>query len=94
MVTLHIEHPIDDFDTWTAAFRRFADARERAGCVGHRVMQPVDDSRYVLIDLDFTTAEQAEAFRDFLRTTVWSSRENAPALAGEPKTQVLMRRDV
>ena len=31
MATLHIEHPITDFDTWNAAFARFADARRRAG---------------------------------------------------------------
>ena len=31
MATLHIEHPITDFETWTAAFERFADTRRRAG---------------------------------------------------------------
>lgn len=31
MATLHIEHPITDFESWTAAFARFADARRQAG---------------------------------------------------------------
>jgi hypothetical protein len=28
MATLRIEHPITDFETWKAAFDRFAEARE------------------------------------------------------------------
>jgi hypothetical protein len=27
MATLHIEHPVTDYGTWSAAFARFADAR-------------------------------------------------------------------
>ena len=30
MATLHIQHLVTDFDTWTAAFDRFADARRGA----------------------------------------------------------------
>ena len=26
MATLHVEHPITDFESWAAAFARFADA--------------------------------------------------------------------
>lgn len=43
MPTLHIEHPITDFDTWKSAFDRFAPARESAGVRHHRVQRPVDD---------------------------------------------------
>jgi hypothetical protein len=31
MTTLHIEHPIVDFDLWRRAFDGFAGARARAG---------------------------------------------------------------
>ncbi len=31
MATLHIEHPITDFDTWRSAFDRFAEARDERG---------------------------------------------------------------
>ncbi len=30
MATLHIEHPITDFETWNEAFDRFAEARRQA----------------------------------------------------------------
>jgi len=89
MPTLHIEHPITDFDTWSAAYNRFADARRGAGVLGERVQRPVDDPRYVVIDLDFDTTEQAEGFLRFLKTRVWAVPENAPALAGAPQTLIL-----
>jgi hypothetical protein len=89
MPTLHIEHPITDFETWTAAFNRFADARRQAGVRSHRVQRPVDDPTYVLVDLEFDTVEAAEAFRHFLETQVWATPENSPALAGTPRTRIL-----
>ena len=89
MTTLHIEHPVTDFGTWKAAFDRFAELRDRSGVRGHRILRPVDDARYVVVDLDFQTVVEAEKFLDFLRTTVWSSPENAPALAGTPQTKIL-----
>ena len=77
MATLHIEHPVTDFGTWKAAFDRFAQARENSGVCGHRILRPVDDACYVVVDLDF------------LRTRVWTSTVNAPALAGTPQTRIL-----
>ena len=89
MPTLHIEHSITDFDTWKAAFVRFADARREAGVRAHRVQRPVGDQRYVVIDLDFATIDQAQSFLRFLTSQVWRDPENAPALAGTPQTKVL-----
>ncbi len=89
MPTLHIEHPIVDFDLWKAAFDRFDEARANAGVRDHRIQRPVDDAHYVVIDLDFETPSQAQDFLDFLKNTVWSSSENAPALVGTPETRIL-----
>ncbi|WP_054052772.1 hypothetical protein [Alloactinosynnema sp. L-07] len=89
MVTLHIEHPITDLPTWRAAFDRFAGARAAAGVLAHRIQQPVDDPRYIVVDLDFPSAEQAERFRAFLEREVWSVPANSPALAGSPTARVL-----
>ena len=94
MATLRIEHPITDFGTWKAAFDRFAEAREKSGVRGHRILRPVDDARYVVVDLDFQTAGEAARFLDFLQTRVWSSSQNAPALAGTPQTRILEPADV
>lgn len=89
MVTLHIEHPITDFETWVTAFAQFADARRNAGVRAHRVQQPVNDQRYVIIDLDFDSVDAATAFQEFLTAVVWADPDNAPALAGTPKTMLL-----
>lgn len=89
MPTLHIEHPIVDFDMWKTAFDRFAEVRRQSGVLAHRVQRPVDDPRYVVIDLDFGTTGEAERFLAFLHERVWASPENAPALAGRPQTRIL-----
>ncbi len=55
----------------------------------HLVRRPVGDPGYVVIDLDFASTMEAQAFLDFLRETVWSSNENSPALVGTPQTKIL-----
>jgi len=89
MVTLHIEHPITDFTTWHAAFERFADARRQSGVRSHHLQRPIDDPNYLMIDLEFETAEQAQRFLTFLQTNVWTNPGNSPALAGTPSTRIL-----
>jgi hypothetical protein len=89
MATLRIEHAITDLPTWLGAFGRFAEARERAGVRAHRIHRPADDERYILVDLDFETAEQAAAFQRFLEGSVWSSPEASPGLDGAPRARIL-----
>jgi hypothetical protein len=89
MATLHIEHPINDLQTWLGAFTRFEEARKRAGVRAQSVRQPVDDDKYIYISLDFDTVDEAAAFKRFLETTVWASADASPGLAGTPTARVL-----
>jgi hypothetical protein len=89
MHTLHIEHAISDLPTWQGAFARFAETRTASGVVHEMIRQPVDDDRYVVIDLDFATEEEAVGFLEILRTRVWSVPDNSPALVGSPTTRIL-----
>jgi hypothetical protein len=89
MATLHIEHAITDLATWRTAFDRFAERRRAAGVVAQRIHQPLDDDHYVVVQLDFLSAEHAAAFRGFLETHVWSTPANSPGLAGSPRAVVL-----
>jgi len=89
MPTLLIEHSITDFDTWHAAFVRFAARREEGGVLHERIMQPVGDPHYVLVDLEFATVEAAQRFQQFLETQVWSNPANSPALKGRPRSRVV-----
>ena len=74
---LQIEHPVSDFDTWKGAFDGFADFRQQSGVRRYRVLQPTDDPNYIIIELEFDSSSEAEAFLAALRRTVWSSREAA-----------------
>jgi hypothetical protein len=89
MTTLRIEHAIHDYRAWQAAFDGFAEARARAGVRGYIIRQPADDPKYLMLDLEFETADRAAAFAEFLRSSVWSSPAASPALAGTPTTRVL-----
>jgi hypothetical protein len=89
MATLHIEHGITDFPTWKAAFDRFAEKRQQAGVTAHRIHLLHDNPTYVVLQLDFQTIEQAQAFQQFLETRVWSTPSNSPGLAGTPRARVL-----
>lgn len=89
MVTLHIQHAITDFDTWTSAFQRFGDARSNAGVRSERIQRPVDDPKFVVIELDFDTTDEARSFQGFLTIEVWTNPKNAPGLAGTPETMIL-----
>ena len=89
MFSLRIEHQIHGFDMWKAAFDRLPAIRERAGVRSHRVFRPVDDPNYVMIDLDFDSADAAEDFLAVLHRDVWRSSEKAPALAGRPQTRIV-----
>jgi hypothetical protein len=81
--TLKIEHAIVDFETWKQAFERDPIGRERSGVRRYRVFRPVDDPKYVIIDLDFDGPTQAQAFLESLRG-VWSRADLSPGLSREP----------
>jgi hypothetical protein len=89
VATLHIEHAITDLTTWLEAFARFAPARARAGVQSESIHQPVDDDKYIYVRLGFESVEQAEGFKRFLETNVWSSPDASPGLAGTPRARVL-----
>jgi hypothetical protein len=89
MSTLHIEHPITDFEVWRQAFDRFAPFRLQSGVRAQRVLRPIDDDHYVVVDLDFDTVADAHRFLEFLQTAVWSQAANSPGLGGVPATRIL-----
>jgi hypothetical protein len=88
MITVHIEHPIRDFDTWKTAFDHDPASRERSGVRRYRVLRPIDDLNYVIVDLDFDSASEAESFLATMRE-VWRSPAAALALAGSPQARIV-----
>lgn len=89
MHILRIEHQIRDFDSWKAAFDSDPAGREQSGVRRHRILRPIDDPNYVMIELDFDSSSEAETFLAALRRDVWSSRRAAPALIGSPQARII-----
>lgn len=71
MAILRIEHPVPDFDAWKAAFDRDPVGRERSGVRRYRVLRPIDDPNYAMVDLEFDSSGEAAAFLAALRE-LWS----------------------
>ena len=89
MTTLRIEHAITDYQLWKKAFDGFAEARARAGVRSCAIRLPVDDPSYLMLDLEFDTADAADRFAEFLVQHIWSSPASSPGLAGAPQTRIL-----
>lgn len=89
MYTLQIEHGIQDFGMWKAAFDRDPVDRMGSGVISHRIFRPVDDSHYVVVELDFSHPGQAEKLLANLKEKVWNSTAAAPALNGLPQTRIM-----
>jgi hypothetical protein len=81
MPTLQIEHGVRDYDAWKAAFDSDPVGREAGGVRGYRVLRPSDDPNHVVVDLEFDTLGEAEAFREKLRV-LWAGAAAGLGLEG------------
>jgi hypothetical protein len=71
---LRIEHPVPDYDVWKAAFDGDPVGREISGVRCYRVLRPIDNPNYVMIDLEFESQSEAEAMHRALRG-LWACAE-------------------
>ncbi len=62
MPIVRIEHSVPDFEKWKQVFDRDPADRKGSGVRRYQVLQQIDDPNYVMIDLEFETIEEAEAF--------------------------------
>lgn len=72
---LQIEHAVQDYDAWKQAFDSDPVGRKRGGVRRYRVLRPTDDPNYIVVDLEFDSATEAEAFRSALRN-LWGRVES------------------
>lgn len=86
MYILRIEHPVPNFDGWKQAFDSDPVGRERSGVRRYQVLRPVDDANYVMIDLEFDTARQAESMLTALRT-LWDRVEGTVVM--DPQARIV-----
>ena len=67
MYILRIEHPVMDFDNWKKAFDNDPVGRQKSGVLNYRIMRPVDDAKFVMIDLEFEDRNKVESMLVSLR---------------------------
>jgi hypothetical protein len=67
MPILQIEHTVRSFEGWKEAFDSDPVGRQQGGVRRYRIARPTDQPNHVLIELDFDTQNDAEAFRDGLQ---------------------------
>jgi hypothetical protein len=86
MTILRIEHAVSDYGTWKAAFDSDPVGREQTGVRRYRIMRPVDDPHYVMIDLEFDCTAGAEALLAGMRQ-VWRNVDGT--LIADPRAQIV-----
>jgi hypothetical protein len=67
MHVLRVEHEVPDFDAWKQTFDTDPIGRKDGGVRRYRILRAADDPNYVLIDLEFDSSGEAEAFHGKLR---------------------------
>lgn len=86
MFTLCIEHPVPSYENWKQAFDSDPVGRERMKVRRYQILRPVDNPNYVMIQLEFDTAADAEALLAAMRV-VWSRVEGTIMM--NPKAQIV-----
>ena len=86
MHLLRIEHAVKNFEDWQNAFDSDPVGRQKSGVRGYRVMRPVDDEKYVIVDLEFDDRSRAESMLTDLRK-LWGDVEGKVMM--DPKTRIV-----
>jgi hypothetical protein len=76
MITLRIQHSVPTFESWKRAFDADPLDRKGGGVRRYTVHRSVNDPNLVMIDLDFESAVEAQAFLGKLRV-LWTGTGQA-----------------
>ena len=87
MSLLRVDHVVGDFDLWKQTFDSDPVGREASGVRSYRIMRPVGERDHVLVDLEFDTAAEAQAFGEKLRA-MWAEAGTRLGLE-DPTARVL-----
>ena len=68
MIILRIEHEVVSFQGWKKAFDSDPIDRRKSGVKRYHIYQPVDDPKYVIIDLEFDNLTEAQMTQKALQS--------------------------
>lgn len=63
MTTLHVVNTVHDFDQWKGVFDKFDRVRSGSGMRSYRLSRFVGEPNKVIVDMEFDSTDEAEAFR-------------------------------
>lgn len=86
MPTLRIQHAVPNYDAWKQAFDRDPMDRKGGGVLRYAVHRSVADPNFVMIDLEFGSRAEAEAFHQKL-IAMWSGP--AKAVMRDPQAWIV-----
>ncbi|MEO5907020.1 MAG: hypothetical protein ABIQ11_09850 [Saprospiraceae bacterium] len=86
MPILQIEHQIADYAGWKRAFDSDPINRKKSGVTRYEIFRPVDNPHYVVINLYFNSADEAEATHSALQQ-LWFKVEGT--VIQNPKSRIL-----
>jgi hypothetical protein len=86
MYILRIEHPVPDYAGWKKAFDSDPVGRKKSGVRRYRILRPVGNPHYVMIDLEFDSAKEAEALLAEMRV-IWGRVEGT--VMSDPKALIV-----
>jgi hypothetical protein len=88
MTTLHIDNTVRDYASWKAVFDKYDTFRAEQGVRSYRLARHADDPNRLMIDLDFDTLPEAQAFAESLRK-IWASPQSQTQLVDHTAPQML-----
>ncbi|MFN0151616.1 MAG: hypothetical protein ACKVU1_13010 [bacterium] len=85
MPAVRIEHSVPNFEKWKQAFDRDPADRKGSGVRRYQVLRSHDDPNYVMIDLEFDSLREAEAFLVTMQR-IWGGPAKAVML--DPRARI------
>jgi hypothetical protein len=80
MPVVRIEHSVPSFERWKQAFDNDPADRKGSGVRRYQILRSQDDPNYVMIDLEFDSTDQAEAFLQKMQR-IWGGPGKAVMLS-------------
>ena len=73
-IIMRVEHSVPNFDDWKKVFDSDPLGRKKSGVRRYRIMRQLDNTSYVMMDLEFDGQKEAEVFAAKLRN-LWVSAQ-------------------
>ncbi len=91
MAIVRIEHSVPNFEKWKQVFDSDPANRKGSGVRRYQILRPQDDPNHVLIDLEFDTLGEAQAFVVTMQR-IWEG--SGKAVMQNPRARIVDRVEV